>query len=469
MLFDTPIYLLFLALVVTVYWRLKWRRQNLLLLLASYFFYGWWDWRFLLLMIASTLIDFVIARKIEDASDPGARKTLLIASLILNFSILGFFKYFNFFLDSAVYALDAAGFHNVPRGLLAIILPPGISFYTFQEVAYIVDVHAGRIKASRNFVEYGLFISLFPHLIAGPIQRPSHLLPQVQKPRVFQPTAFRDGCMLILMGFVRKAVIADNCAHLANAAFSGSFGNNGWATLLGCYAFAWQIYGDFSGYSDIARGSAQLLGFHFMVNFRQPYLAISLQDFWRRWHISLSTWLRDYLYIPLGGSRGNTRTTYRNLLITMVLGGLWHGANWTFVVWGAIHGGVLSLERWIGGKRDKLVEPRLLVRVGKQLLVFHVVCLSWIFFRAETVSGAFKMLGALGHFNWSPEYGPAWLFLGVLVVLGLAMDLQMESSGGEYVFQNQSPLIAYGAAVTAMLLLILFSASGNHAFIYFRF
>ncbi len=276
MLFDTPVYFVFLSLIVLVYWRLNWRRQNKLLLAASYFFYGWWDWRFLLLMIASTTIDFIIAKKIEDAQNPATRKLLLIASLVVNFSILGFFKYFNFFLDSTARALDVLGVHNIPRGMLGIILPPGISFYTFQEVAYIVDVYAKKIKASKNFVDYGLFISLFPHLIAGPIQRPSHLLPQVQKPRIFQASAFQDGCMLILMGLFRKCVIADNCAHLANAAFSGKLGSDGWSVLIGVYAFAWQIYGDFSGYSDLARGSAQLLGFHFMVNFRQPYLAVSL-------------------------------------------------------------------------------------------------------------------------------------------------------------------------------------------------
>jgi D-alanyl-lipoteichoic acid acyltransferase DltB (MBOAT superfamily) len=469
MLFDTPVYLLFLALVVAVYWRLPWRRQNAMLLLASYFFYGWWDWRFLLLMIASTAIDFVIARKIEDGPDAAKRKALLIASLVLNFAILGFFKYCNFFLDSTVHSLDALGFHNVPRSFLAIILPPGISFYTFQEVAYIVDVHAGRIKASRSFLDYGLFISLFPHLIAGPIQRPSHLLPQVQNPREFQPRAFRDGCLLILMGFLRKAVIADNCAHLANAAFSGALGNNGWATLIGCYAFAWQIYGDFSGYSDIARGSAQLLGFHFMVNFRQPYLAVDMQDFWHRWHISLSTWLRDYLYIPLGGSRGSPRKTYRNLLITMVLGGLWHGANWTFVVWGALHGAVLSIERWIFGKRKKVSNGIGPWKLVNRLITFHIVCLSWIIFRAESVSGAFKMIRSLGHFQWSSDYAGAWLFLALLGGLGLLMDLQMEYTGGEYVFQKQAPILTFGAAMAAMVLLILFSADGNHAFIYFRF
>jgi alginate O-acetyltransferase complex protein AlgI len=271
------------------------------------------------------------------------------------------------------------------------------------------------------------------------------------------------------MGLVRKAVIADNCAHLANAAFSGALGSNGWATLIGCYAFAWQIYGDFSGYSDIARGSAQLLGFHFMVNFRQPYLAVSLQDFWRRWHISLSTWLRDYLYIPLGGNRGTEGKTYRNLLITMVLGGLWHGANWTFVVWGALHGTVLSIERWIAGSHSRVVQPIGLRRVLSQVFTFHVVCLSWIFFRAENVSGALRMIRSLGHFQWAPVYAAAWLFLAILVGLGMLIDLQMERGGGEYVFQKQSPILSFGAAMTAIAFLILFSANGNHAFIYFRF
>ena len=256
---------------------------------------------------------------------------------------------------------------------------------------------------------------------------------------------------------------------MANATFSGHLGNDGWATLIGVYAFAWQIYGDFSGYSDLARGSAQLLGFHFMVNFRQPYLALSLQDFWRRWHISLSTWLRDYLYIPLGGNRGSEGKTYRNLLTTMLLGGLWHGANWTFVVWGALHGFVLSIERFVFGHRKSHVEPRALGKVVRQVITFHVVCLSWIFFRAESLSAAFAMIRSLGHFQWSPDYGAALLFLAILGGLGLIMDLQLEYSGDEYVFQSKSQALALGAAVVAMTLLILFSASGSHAFIYFQF
>ena len=469
MLFDTPIYFVFLTLVVLVYWRLKWRAQNRLLLAASYLFYGWWDWRFLLLMIASTTIDYVIAKAIEDAQNPKTRKMLFIASLVVNFSILGFFKYFNFFLNSTAHALDVLGFHNIPRGLIQIILPPGISFYTFQEVAYIVDVYTKKIRASRTFVEYALFISLFPHLIAGPIQRPSHLLPQVQKARVFNPTAFQDGCMLILMGLFRKCVIADNCAHLANAAFSGKLGHDGWSVLIGVYAFAWQIYGDFSGYSDLARGSAQLLGFHFMVNFSQPYLAVSLQDFWRRWHISLSTWLRDYLYIPLGGNRFGERKTYRNLMLTMLLGGLWHGANWTFVIWGGIQGVVLSFERFLFGHREKHPAPTNWSKWLRRILTFQIVCLSWIFFRAQSVSGALTMLAALGHFQWRADYAAAWLFLAILAGLGMAMDLQLEQSGGEYVFQKSSPMLCYGAAVVAMVLLVLFSAGDARAFIYFQF
>src|SRR5438874_8897001 len=347
MLFDSPVYFVFLIIIVLTYWRLTHRSQNVFLLLASYFFYGWWDWRFLGLMIGSTTVDFLIAQKIVPGSLHPNRKRWLILSLVVNFSILAIFKYFNFFIDSFATALNTLGLHNIPLPLIRVLLPPGISFYTFQEVAYVVDVYKGRLQPAKSFVEYGLFISLFPHLIAGPIQRPSHLLPQVQQERTLDGDRFFDGLMLIFSGLLRKCVIADNCALIANAAFGGQFGApNLWVVLLGTYAFAWQVYGDFSGYSDIARGSAQLLGFHFMVNFRQPYLATSLQDVWRRWHISLSTWLRDYLYIGLGGNRRGERRTYANLITTMLLGGLWHGANWTYVIFGAIHGIVLPIERF---------------------------------------------------------------------------------------------------------------------------
>ena len=467
MLFDSPVYLAFLTLVVALYWRLGWRKQNLLLLAASYFFYGWWDWRFLALMLTSTLVDYSFALKIANSEQPQVRKALLTASLVMNFGFLGFFKYCNFFVDSFTHVLAFAGIHHVSIFLLKIILPPGISFYTFQEVAYIVDVYHGKQPPTRSLVDYALFISLFPHLIAGPIQRPSHLLPQVQAPREFDSRKFFDGLMLILSGLFRKCVIADNCAHLANAAFGGQLGHNFFSLFIGVYAFAWQIYGDFSGYSDMARGSAQLLGFHFMVNFRQPYLASSLQDFWRRWHISLSTWLRDYLYIPLGGNRRGERRTYANLLITMLLGGLWHGANWTFVVWGALHGGWLAIERFVTSRILRRDDANL--GWAGRITTLTVVGLAWVFFRANSVSDAITLLGGLAHFAWRSEYGPALAYLGIVSVVGLAMDWQLEYAGEEYIFKKARPRAALAVALSMCAAIAVFGALESSAFIYFQF
>jgi len=467
MLFDTPIFIFFLTVVVAGYWCLKFRDQNRFLLVASYFFYGWWDWRFLLLMIGSTLIDYFIAIKIADNEDPRVRKGLLVLSLIINFSILGFFKYFNFFADSLAGALSGIGIHaSLP--VLRIILPPGISFYTFQEVAYIVDVYSGKLPASRSFLDYGLFISLFPHLIAGPIQRPSHLLPQVQKPREWDSEKAFSGLLLILEGLFRKCVIADNCALIANAAFGGSFGKPSLpVALLGMYAFAWQIYGDFSGYSSIARGCAQLMGFHFMVNFRQPYFAESIQDFWRRWHISLSTWLRDYLYIPLGGNRHGERKTYRNLMLTMLLGGLWHGANWTFVIWGGLHGSGLSAERKF--RNEAAARGGVVWKWLRRIFIFHVVCLAWIFFRAQSLSAAWAMLKGFGTWGWRPEFPSAFFFLALFSLPLLLLDLYLESSGDEYLFASASvrPRVAFGLACA--LIIAFLGANQANAFIYFQF
>ena len=462
MLFDTPIYFLFLSLVVFFYWRLSWRRQNIFLLCAGYFFYGWWDWRFLLLMIFSTTVDYVIALQISEEIRPVRRRTLLIISLCINFGLLAFFKYCNFFVGSFATMLDTIGVHNVPMVLLKIILPPGISFYTFQEVAYVVDVYKGELPPSRSYVDYGLFITLFPHLIAGPIQRPSHLLPQVQKPRTFQERAFFDGCMLIVSGLFRKTVIADSCANMANAAFDGRLGANFFATLIGVYAFAWQIYGDFSGYSDLARGAAQLLGFHFMVNFRQPYFASSLQDFWRRWHISLSTWLRDYLYIPLGGNRKGPRRTYINLMLTMLLGGLWHGANWTFVIWGGIHGAWLSVERFFWPKGETSAW-------FSRILTLLVVGVSWIFFRAKSLGAALEMLRNAGHFQWEHQYGPEMLFLAAVSGIMILVDYRLEKYGEEYVFEKAQLAVPICACVVMTVLMVAYAASETNAFIYFQF
>jgi alginate O-acetyltransferase complex protein AlgI len=475
MLFDSPIYICFLVLVVVIYWRLPWRKQNYMLLAASYFFYGWWDWRFLLLMLASTTLDYLIGLQIAKSDNHTKRRALLIFSLVLNFGFLGFFKYFNFFIDSFSGAAQMLGFHNIPLPLLRIILPPGISFYTFQEVAYIVDVYNRKLEPASNIFDYALFISLFPHLIAGPIQRPSHLLPQVQHPRKFDENKVFDGIMLILFGLFRKCVIADNCALLANAAFNGTLGPPNLAiVLLGSYAFAWQIYGDFSGYSDIARGSAQLMGFHFMVNFRQPYLADSLQSFWRRWHISLSTWLRDYLYIALGGNAKGRVRTYSNLLTTMLLGGLWHGANWTFVVWGAIHGLWLAIERFLKETFGRTSNKRDTSSTGamlwvKRIALFQLVCVTWIFFRAQSVREAWHFLKGITVWSWSPQYWIALKFLAVFSLPLFLLDLVLETRDEEYAFEKSAPSyrLAWGTAI--LILITFFSANQASAFIYFQF
>ena len=485
MLFDKPIFFVFLTLVTVLYWRLRWRSQNVLLLVASYFFYGWWDWRFLSLLWISTVVDFYLARWISQAQSPAKRRLCLITSLVMNFGFLGFFKYFNFFIDSFEHVARFVGLGDSAMPVLRILLPPGISFYTFQAVAYIVDVYNERQKPAASLVDYSLFISLFPHLIAGPIQRPSHLLPQVQAPREYDAVKFFDGLMLIVTGLFRKCVIADNCALLVNGVFSGGFGElNAPLVLLGIYAFAWQIYGDFSGYSDIARGSAQLLGFHFMVNFRQPYLATSLRDFWRRWHISLSTWLRDYLYIALGGNRGSEARTSVNLFTTMLLGGLWHGANWVFVIWGAIHGFGLMVGRWLTGSSSTAKEVEAIpsgrsssVTIWlKRVALFHFVCFGWLFFRASSVHEAFHWLGGLAHFGWKAQYIPAALYLLLFTVPLFWLDLRMERYEEEYPFQklaltNAKASYQWRVAVAggALLIIALLAGSNPNAFIYFQF
>jgi alginate O-acetyltransferase complex protein AlgI len=479
MLFDSPAYFVFLIPVVLAYWRLSHRSQNRFLLLASYLFYGWWDWRFLALMIGSTTADFLIAPKIVPVQSGPNRKKWFLFSLLLNFTILGLFKYFDFFAGSFLGALNQLGLHNIPLPLIHIILPPGISFYTFEEVSYMVDVYKGRVEPSKSFLDYGLFISLFPHLIAGPIQRPGNLLPQVQKERSFDADRFFDGLMLIFSGLIRKCVVADNCALLANAAFGGQFGKPTlWVVLIGTYAFAWQVYGDFSGYSDIARGSAQLLGFHFMVNFRQPFLANRLQDFWRRWHISLSTWLRDYLYIPLGGSACGNWKTARNVMITLVLAGLWHGANWTYVVFGGIQGAVLVVERFLFPIKTK-TKPEGAAPAssaagffslwGQRILTFNIFCLSLTFFRATSLHSAVQLLAGMSNLAWRSEYATAFLMLCLFSIPLFFVDLLLEAGKQEYPFANAPYAVRTGLAAIAFVVLAFFSGNNLNAFVYFQF
>ncbi len=383
MSFDSWIYAIFLPVVVGGAWLLPQRAQNLWLLAASLVFYGYWDWRFLGLLVFSTMLDFTCARGIEASSDPRRRKAILLVSVVLNLGLLGVFKYVGFFADSFARLLTNVG---VTPGwtTLNIVLPVGISFYTFQTMSYTIDVYRGQLKACRDPVAFGLYVSFFPQLVAGPIERATNLLPQLESRRRVTTRHLSEGAYLILFGLFKKVALADAIAPFVATAF----GEAGTATTLGLwrgmYLFTFQIYLDFSGYSDIARGSAKLLGVDLMENFRQPFFATSLRDLWRRWHVSLSTWLRDYLYLPLGGNRGGPRRAALNLLLTMTLSGLWHGAAWTFVCWGFAHGLLLGFERALEKRTGSSpvlsgIGPW---RVLRTILVFHLLATLFVVFRA---------------------------------------------------------------------------------------
>lgn len=471
MLFNSFGFWIFFLVVLIVYQRLRRRGQNVLLLIASYFFYGCWDWRFLGLIALSTIIDYVVALGIEDSSSPAKRKLLLTVSMVANLGLLAFFKYYGFFAREFDELMRAVG---APAMLptLSIILPVGISFYTFQTMSYTIDVYRGDCKAARNLLDFAVYVSFFPQLVAGPIERAATLLPQMLMDRRATAVDFRDGLFLVLTGMFRKIVIADNMAPLVNAIFSRDVSTlTGADVLLGIYAFAFQIYGDFSGYSAIARGVSRWLGFDLMTNFRMPYFAVSPSDFWRRWHISLSQWLRDYLYIPLGGNRHGALLTYRNLMLTMLLGGLWHGANWTFIVWGAIHGCMLCGFRLLGdGVKHEAARPTFLQRLPRMILMFHLVCFAWLFFRAESITQAGAMLTQLTA--WGSLSPIAQTTAGMLVFFCVPLLLM------EWWFDEQhDPLwltqvhwgLRTGVYSYLLLMMIFFPPPVPAEFIYFQF
>ncbi|GAB3204108.1 D-alanyl-lipoteichoic acid acyltransferase DltB (MBOAT superfamily) [Pontibacter aydingkolensis] len=366
--------------------RLAW--QNTLLLVASYVFYGWWDWRFLTLIFFSSLVDYIVSQYLGRTEDDRKRKWLLYTSLAVNLGVLGFFKYFNFFIDSFVETYSLFGHKLEPRSL-NIILPVGISFYTFQTLSYTIDVYRRTLKPTRNIIEFFTFVSFFPQLVAGPIERAAHLLPQFKNQRVFDYTFAVSGLRLMLWGFFKKIVIADRLAAFVDVVYSNPEQHYGLTVILGTLFFAIQIYCDFSAYSDIAVGTARLFGFDLMRNFRTPYFSTSMKEFWSRWHISLSTWFRDYLYIPLGGNRVMPILWARNMMITFVVSGLWHGASFTFIIWGFIHGLVLIMEVQLAKYADGRFA---LNRAASWFITFSLVCLAWVFFRAENVSEAFMLL-----------------------------------------------------------------------------
>ena len=473
MVFNSLHFVWFFIAFYVAYRALPHRAQNWLLLVASYYFYAAWDWRFLGLLVASTLVDFTCARLLARASTPGARRALLIVSLGFNLTLLGFFKYFNFFADGLHDVFGALGW-RVDVFTLRVLLPVGISFYTFVTMSYVIDVYRREIPATRDLLDFAVFVAFFPHLVAGPILRAASLLAQIDSPRRITRAQLRDGAWLIAWGYFQKVFVADNLAGLANATFDPGTPQTGINVLLGVYAFAFQIYGDFAGYSNIARGTSKLMGIELIENFRFPYLVRTPQAFWRNWHISLSTWLRDYLYIPLGGSRGSERQTRRNLFLTMALGGLWHGAAWTFVIWGIYHGALLiayrAAERWHAFHR-LVADPTPLARVVSWAVMFHLTCYGWLIFRARSA-------GQIGTLSSSliANFAPASVNVdGLLVPLLLHTIPLLAVHACEAWFDDglvvpRLPVgVRYSIYTATGYLTLLFGNFGGAEFIYFQF
>ncbi len=477
MLFNSISFAIFLPIVFFLYWfvfRNKFRLQNIMLLAASFFFYACWDWRFLFLLMFSIVLDYVSGLKIEKSSTKSSAKFWLTLSIGINLGFLGFFKYYNFFAESFAELLAGFGF-KVSVWTLQIILPVGISFYTFHGLSYIIDVYKKRIAAEKSFFEYALFVSYFPLLVAGPIERATHLLPQVKTPRFFKYEDAADGMRQILWGLFKKMVIADNCAPIVNEIFSNYEHEPASRLVMGAVLFAFQIYGDFSGYSDIALGTSRLFGIQLLRNFAYPYFSRDIAEFWRRWHISLSSWFRDYLYIPLGGSKGGMWMKIRNTFIIFLVSGFWHGANWTFIIWGGLNA-LFFLPLLIREKNRHNLE---VVAMGKLipnfrdgfniLITFILTCFAWVFFRAENVSVAAEYIGSI--FDYSlftfPKSFPFKEFSLILTLLVIEWFNRTQEHGLEV--ERYKPWIRRALYVLVIYLIARYANFGNNEFIYFQF
>lgn len=402
MLFNSIDFVIFLPIVFTIYWllrRLHVNYQNSLIIISSYVFYAWWDYRFLSLIIFSTVVDFVVGNRLKIASSKSRKKFLLGCSLIANLGLLGFFKYYNFFVESWMDAWRNVGV-ELEMSTLKIILPVGISFYTFQTLSYTIDIYKNKIKPADSIFQFAAFVAFFPQLVAGPIERAKNLLPQFGSKRDFDTDTAMSGIYLIIWGLFKKMVIADNCAFFVNQIFSNGGNYSSAELFVGAMLFGFQIYGDFSGYSDIAIGVARLFGIKLMTNFSFPYFSRNIAEFWRRWHISLSTWFRDYLYIPLGGSKGNTWQTIRNVFIVFIVSGFWHGANWTFIIWGLLHA-LLFLPLLVSNRNRTYINTNRisLIHLPQVIMTFALVSIAWIFFRADTVTSAYQYIIDMVSFN----------------------------------------------------------------------
>jgi len=483
MLFNSIDFAVFLPIVFVLYWFVtnhNLKLQNALIVAASYVFYGWWDWRFLSLIIFSTVLDYSIGRKLKYEENQKTRKVLLWASIIVNLGFLGFFKYYNFFLDNFIAAFSFFG-QEIQRNSLNIILPVGISFYTFQTLSYTIDVYKKKLEPTEDFIAFSAFVCFFPQLVAGPIERATNLLPQFYKKRSFEYDKAVDGMRQILWGLFKKVVIADNCAEYANLIFNNYQDYNGSTLLLGAIFFTFQIYGDFSGYSDIAIGTSRLFGFNLMQNFATPYFSRDIAEFWRRWHISLSTWFRDYLYIPLGGSRGGTWMKVRNTFIIFLVSGFWHGANWTFIVWGGLNAlyflPLLLLKRNrtnLGVVAEGTMLPSLkeLLQMGT---TFLLTVLAWVFFRAESVSHAMKYLYRLlsEPIIQIPNFSDRRSALTVIIILGLTLIVEWYSRNESHAISklsNLGPLHRWAYYMVLFVCILFYRQSAQKIeFIYFQF
>src|SRR5579872_2459000 len=427
------------------------RAQNWLLLVASYYFYAAWDYRFVALLAASTIVDYTCGLAMDRITGQRRRRIVMTLSITFNLSLLGFFKYFNFFADNLAALFVALGWHP-DFVTLRVLLPIGISFYTFVTMSYVIDVYRREIRPTRNFVDFAVFVAYFPHLVAGPILRATKLLPQIQRPRRIRRDQILEGSWLIVWGFFQKIFVADNLAPLASNVFAPGGHPAGVNVLLGVYAFAFQIYGDFAGYSNIARGTSKLMGIELVENFRFPYLVRTPQAFWRHWHISLSTWLRDYLYIPLGGNRGTPAQTRRNLLITMVLGGLWHGAAWTFVLWGVYQGVLLVIYRPYAAAVESWRGVR---RVAAGLVMFHLTCAGWLIFRAPSLRDLVTLSGSLMT-RFAPSAVDTALMTSLaLYVLPLLVIHMIEARADDVLIVPRLPVAVRYFVYSATLYLIL--------------
>jgi len=481
MLFNTLEFSIFLPIVFLIYWfgvNRNIRIQNLFLLISSYIFYGWWDYRFLGLIIFSSIIDYSIGIKLSKEKKKFNRKLLLLLSLTINLGFLGFFKYYNFFIDSFVDAFTLFGSTFEPNRL-NIILPVGISFYTFQTLSYSIDVYRKKLTATKDIIAFFSYVSFFPQLVAGPIERATNLLPQFYSKRTFNYAAATDGLRQILWGLFKKVVVADNCASYVNEVFTNYSDLSGSTLLLGAILFAFQIYGDFSGYSDIAIGTSRLFGFNLKKNFAFPYFSRDISEFWRRWHISLSTWFRDYVYIPLGGSRGGMMMKIRNTFAIFIISGFWHGANWTFIVWGTLNA-LYFLPLLLAGKNrintDIVAKGKLFPTIKEfyqMTRTFLLISLAWVFFRSDTVTDSFNYLGRIfskSLFEFPTLFSKSSFLISVASIFILIFTewLQRSKEHG-LVLSYKTPFLLRWTFYIILVVLIFYFAGTKQEFIYFQF